>query len=396
MQGPLRITIPIHSLDPGGVERVALGLASEWDRAGHEVTVVLGRSGSPNLCSAPALDYWRIPTRFPTASWETPWMIHCLFSYLLKNGSDVLFCPGNTYAVVAAAMKVLLGEHAPPMVLKVSNALDRPDMAPVMRRGYSRWLRIQGALFDRLVSLSEPMRQEICRTTLARPQQVPVIANPVITRKRLRNLAKLEPRPKAAWSTSYLAAGRLAPQKNFPMLLRAFARVARPHDTLTIAGEGAERPALEELAATLGIAGRVRFPGHLASIDPLLAEADAFVLSSDYEGLPGVIVEALAAGLPVLATDCCVSMPCLLDRGRTGLLVERANEDQFAEGLVRIRQFQPDHGRARAIAATYEVENAAHRYLDMMRELSRSRRHETHHQRALDVMSPRAGRHPLR
>lgn len=396
MQGPLRITIPIHSLDPGGVERVALGLASEWDRAGHQVTVVLGRSGSPNLCSAPALDYWRIPTRLPTAAWETPWMVHCLFSYLLNNKSDVLFCPGNTYAVVAAAMKVLLGEHAPPMVLKVSNALDRPDMAPVMRRGYSSWLRIQGTLFDRLVSLSEPMQREICNATLADPRQVPVIANPVISRQRLKNLARLERRSGSVWNTSYLSAGRLVPQKNFPLLLRAFARAARPHDTLTIAGEGPERAALEQLAANLGIADRVRFPGHLASIDPLLAEADVFVLSSDYEGLPGVIVEALAAGLPVLATDCCVSMPCLLDRGRTGLLVQRGDEEQFADGLIRIRQFENDRDRARAIAATYEMENAAHRYIEMMSELSSSHRHKTNYQRALDVMSPRASRHPLR
>ncbi|MEJ2459321.1 MAG: glycosyltransferase [Novosphingobium sp.] len=237
---------------------------------------------------------------------------------------------------------------------------------------------------------------EICETTLADPRQVPVIANPVVTRKRLRNLTRIERRPASVWSTAYLAAGRLVAQKNFPMLLRAFARSARPHDTLTIAGEGPERTALEQLAAKLGIADRVRFPGYLASIDPLLAEADVFVLSSDYEGLPGVVVEALAAGLPVLATDCCVSMSCLLDQGRTGLLVERGDEAQFADGLVRIRQFRTDTDRAHAIAATYEIESAASRYLELMTELSRSHRRETDRQRALDVMSPRTSRHPMR
>ena len=396
MQGPLRITIPIHSLDPGGVERVALGLASEWDRAGHQVTIVLGRSASANLCSAPPLNYWQIPTRLPTASWETPWMIHCLLSYLLDHRSDVLFFPGNTYAVVGAAIKLLLGDHAPPMVLKVSNALNRPDMSPIMRRGYASWLRIQGNVFDRLVGLSEPMQREICSTTLAACQRVPVIANPIITRKRLAHLARIEHGPGSVWKTHYLAAGRLVLQKNFAMLLRAFAHAARPHDILTIAGEGPERGPLEQLAAHLGIAQQVRFPGHLATIDPLLAQADVFVLSSDYEGLPGVVVEALAAGLPVLATDCCVSMPCLLDEGRTGLLVQRGDEQQFSRGLVRIRQFQPDRARARAIAATYEVEGAAHRYLEMMAELSRSHRRATERKRTLDVMSPRATRHPLR
>lgn len=392
MQGPLRITIPIHSLDPGGVERVALGLASEWQAAGHQVTVVLGRSGSANLCSAPPLDYWQIPTRLPTAAWETPWMVHSLFSYLLDNRSDVLFCPGNTYAIVAAAMKMLLGEHAPPMLLKVSNALDRPDMGALMRGGYAAWLRVQGMLFDRLVGLSEPMYREICRTTGARQEHVSVIANPVINRRRLIRLAKVKRPPESVWKTRYLSAGRLVPQKNYPMLLRAFARAARPHDTLTIAGEGPERETLEQLASRLGIAEQVRFPGHLASIDSLLEQADAFVLSSDYEGLPGVIVEALAAGLPILSTDCCVSMPCLLDQGRTGLLVQRGNEADFAEGLVRIRQFQTDAERARSIASTYEVEGAARRYLELMSELSRSHRREAEQRRHIGLLSSRATR----
>ena len=151
--GPLKIAIPIHSLEPGGVERVALALAVEWQRAGHEVTIVLGRSDSPNLCSAPPLDYWHIPTRRSTRSWETVWMIYCLSTYLVENHADVLFCPGNTYAVLAPALKLLLGEHTPPTVLKISNALHRPDMPAAMQAGYRLWLRAQGAMFDRLIGL---------------------------------------------------------------------------------------------------------------------------------------------------------------------------------------------------------------------------------------------------
>lgn len=380
--------MPIHSLDPGGVERVALGLASEWHRAGHKVTVVLGRSGSRNLCSAPPLDYWQIPTPLPTAGWETPWMVHSLYSYLVAHRSDVLFCPGNTYAVVAAAIRLLLGQHAPPMVLKVSNALDRPDMPPLLRRGYGTWLRIQGSLFDRLVGLSEPMQREIRESTLARAEQVPVIANPVITARRLRQLARLRRDHRSIWSTHYLAAGRLVAQKNFALLLHAFARAARPHDVLSIAGEGPERDALERLAGQLDIAGQVCFHGHLASIDPLLEEADAFVLSSDYEGLPGVVVEALAAGLPVLATDCCVSMGSLLEHGRTGLLVPRGDEDAFARGLIAMRDFHNDAAAARATAAAFEVEGAARRYLDMMAELSRGHRRRQHSRLDLGAGSP--------
>lgn len=382
MKDKLRILIPLHSLDPGGVERVALGLAMQWDRAGHDVTIVLGRSGSAHLTSAPALDYWQLGAPFPTASWETPWMIHSLHACLLKHEADVLFLAGNTYAVVGAAMRVMLGERAPPMVLKVSNALHRPDMPGLLRFGYGTWLRTQGRMFDRLVALSEPMAREIRETTQANARQVAVIANPVVSRRRLSALARIERRPGSVWGTRYLTAGRLVAQKNHALMLRAFARTARPGDTLTIAGEGPERGAIERLANELRIATQVHLPGHLASIDALLADADAFVLSSDYEGLPGVVVEALASGLPVLSTDCCVSMACLLESGRTGLLVSTGNEAAFADGLAKIRAFPGDPARARSIAARYEIEGAANRYIDLMDRLRRE--NERSRQRLLD------------
>jgi glycosyltransferase involved in cell wall biosynthesis len=370
---PLRIAIPIHSLEPGGVERVALGLATRWRNAGHEVTIVLGRSGGSGLGSVPPLDYWSIPTRLATRGWQTPWMVHSLYSFLVERRPDLVFFPGNTYAVVAAAMKLLLGHHTPPMMLKVSNALHRPDMPQPMRTGYGAWLRVQGRLFDSIVALSEPMRREVRELMLAEPRQVSVIANPILTRQRLIQLGRIERRPRSAWGMRYLAAGRLVPQKNFPMLLRAFAAAARAEDMLTIAGDGPDRARLEALAQGLGITGQVRFAGHVASIDPLLAHNDALVLSSDYEGLPGVVVEALAAGLPVLATDCCVSMAAIVEHDRTGLIVPPGCAESFGQGLAALRQLRGDPIRARATAAIYEVENAADRYIDLMHEVTRRR-----------------------
>lgn len=396
MTAPLKIAIPIHSLDPGGVERVALGLATQWRDAGHDVTVVLGRGRVTGLCSAPALDYWQIPTGLPVASGETAWMVHCLYSYLVEHRVDVLFCPGNTYAVVAGAMRVLLGEHAPPMVLKVSNALERHDMGPLMKRGYAAWLRLQAGVFDRIVALSEPMAAEIRSLMRAEPGQVATIANPIMTRRRLLRLGRLAPRQKSPWATAYLTAGRLVPQKNHAMMLRAFARAARPGDTLTIAGEGPARAELDALASQLGIAAQVRFVGHLAAIDPLFETADAFILSSDYEGLPGAVVEALAAGLPVLATDCCVSMAGLVDQGRAGLLVPPGDEAAFAAGLVEIRDHATDPTRARAIARTFEVEAAAERYITLMSDLRRAREREARRRLDMHAQFARAPEHGLR
>jgi glycosyltransferase involved in cell wall biosynthesis len=93
-------------------------------------------------------------------------------------------------------------------------------------------------------------------------------------------------------------------QKNFPRLLRAFAAADPPNAILRIAGDGEQRAELERLAASLGIADRVEFLGFVSDIPALMEEADLFVLSSDYEGLPAVVVEALGCNCPVISTDC--------------------------------------------------------------------------------------------
>lgn len=365
----MRIVIPIHSFEPGGVERVALNLAQAWRDAGHEVVVVLGRTGGWGPACVPDLDYWRIPIRLGTANWETPWMILSLYRYLAKNRADVVFYPGNTYAVVAAAIRLLMGTKTPPAMLKVSNALSRPDMPRWLRYPYGLWLKLQGRIFDRMIGLSEPMSHEIGTLTGAAPDRVLTIANPVLTRQRLRDLAALPRSPGRAASTRYVAAGRLVAQKNYPLMLKGFARGARRGDTLTIAGAGPERDAIMRAVRRLGLTGRVRLTGHVGSVNSLLAQADAFVLSSDYEGLPGVVVEALAAGLPVLATDCCASMACLVETGVTGVLVPPGCEHAMARGFVAVRQLSAAPHRARQLAARYEVERSAERFLQAMADL---------------------------
>ena len=110
MTEPLRIAIPIHSFEPGGVERVALNLAERWQQTGHQVSIVLGRDeGSDRGRVSAHLDYRIVSSRVPTARFETLWMIWCFFLHLSRERVDVIFCPGNTYAIVCVAARLLLG-----------------------------------------------------------------------------------------------------------------------------------------------------------------------------------------------------------------------------------------------------------------------------------------------
>src|SRR5690606_33267050 len=110
----------------------------------------------------------------------------------------------------------------------------------------------------------------------------------------------------------FVAIGRLVAQKNYPLLIEAFALHAWPEDRLTIAGEGPERSSIQSLIDQHELGDRVALAGHSDDVPELLDRSDVLVLSSDYEGLPAVIIEALAAGLPVATTDCCASMGWLV------------------------------------------------------------------------------------
>jgi len=367
----MRIAVPIHSFEPGGVERVALNLCAAWHEDGEYVTVVLGREDGAMRQTAPALDYALRPEPVPTAAFETLWMIWVLRGYLLRERADVLFASGNTYGIVAVAMKLLLGRRCPPIAIKLSNDLYRRDMILPYRKAYHWWLRVQGRWLDHFVGMAQPMRAEIAELMQVPDEKITIIEDPSLEEAQYAALAAL-PRPAAPRPPHYIAVGRLAAQKNFPLLLRAFARLDDPAARLTILGEGAERAKLERLAAELGITDRLAMPGHVADPLPWLAEASAFVLSSDYEGVPAVVIEALAAGLPLAATRCSVSMPGLLGDGAFGRMVEPGDEAGFARAMQEVLIMPFDYAAARAAAAPFRISRAAKRYLDLFAKLAAS------------------------
>ncbi|MFC4254235.1 glycosyltransferase [Altererythrobacter xixiisoli] len=366
----MRIVIPIHSFEPGGVERTGLNLAAEWQRAGEDVVVVLGRDAGATRPTAPQLNYVTRPEPIATHWWETPWMIWCLFLWLRSNRADVLFCAGNTYGIVCVMMKLLLGRRCPPVIAKMSNDLERREMPALGRRFYHLWLRIQGRHFDLVVGMAEPMRDEIAEFMAVPQNRITVIHDPSLTGPQFARLSRMERPARRSDGMHVVSIGRLWSQKNYGVLLQAFAQVRRPADRLTIVGEGPERPRLERLVAELGIADAVDLPGHVHDTAPLLEQGDIFALSSDYEGVPAVIIEALAAAMPIVTTDCSRSMASLVGHGKHGLLVRVGDVAQFADKLDAAREFVVCAPSTRAVAEQFVLDRAASTYLAAMHELS--------------------------
>lgn len=137
----------------------------------------------------------------------------------------------------------------------------------------------------------------------------------------------------------WVAIGRLTEQKNYPMMVRAFAKVIKkyPDEQLRIYGEGLIRNELQCLIDSLCLSGSVVLCGRSADVPAVLADAKGFLMSSDYEGMPNALMEAMAVGLPCIATDCpCGGPDELICNGDNGLLVDVGAEGELAEAIVQL------------------------------------------------------------
>lgn len=372
---PLRVLTFLHSFEPGGVERVALRLHHAWLAAGVDSRLVMGRTTGAMRGEWPGLEPEVLGSEaIPTAHWETLWMILHLPGVIRRIRPDVLFCAGNSYTIVAVMMQLLLGKACPAVAAKISNDLTRADLPAFARPFYRAWLRLQGRMLTRVVGMAPPMRAEIAQLMHAPAERIAIIDDPSLDEADILRLAAARAAAEVAprgLGQRFLAIGRLAAQKNFGLLVDAFAAMAGPNDRLTIVGEGGERRALEGQIKRLGLAGKVRLPGHVSPLDAELAAADALVLSSDYEGVPAVVAEALAAGLRVVATRCSVSMDDMLGAGRFGVLVPVGDGAALASAMTNIANLPFDAEAAREQARRFTVEIASHRYLALMESLAR-------------------------
>ena len=162
-------------------------------------------------------------------------------------------------------------------------------------------VRVSYPKADRLIAVSKGVAEDLSRYFRVPSERVTTIYNPLDV-QAIRAAAG-EDCGLAVHGPYILAAGRLQPVKNFDLLVRAFAK-SRVPCKLVIAGEGPERERLEALVEELGLGGRVLLPGFVANPFPLVAGAHIFALSSNSEGFPNAILEALALGVPVVATNC--------------------------------------------------------------------------------------------
>jgi glycosyltransferase involved in cell wall biosynthesis len=326
-----RLAFFLPGLYEGGAERVFLNLVQGIAAKGNPVDLVLSRAEGPYMP--------QIPDSVRLVDLNTPRVLYsapALARYLRREKPAALL--SALYANIPALWAKRLAGYRGRLLVSEHNTLSvvARDVPDLRWRIYPRLARWFYPWADEIIAVSEGVADDLAAAARLRRDRIEVIYNPVVLpdlHEKAR--APLEhPWFKAGEPPVVVAVGRLTAQKAFDVLIPSFAQVrARRTARLLILGEGEDRLALEEMVNRLGLGGDVSLLGFVPNPYPFMARASVFVLSSRWEGLPTVLVEAMALGVPVVSTDCPSGPREILLGGRHGRLVPVGDIDALANAI---------------------------------------------------------------
>jgi glycosyltransferase involved in cell wall biosynthesis len=347
----------LDQLEVGGVERILINLLTCFLHEGWEPALVLNRAQGVMLEAVPP----GVPIhdlQVGSFSGAVP-----ALARMLREHRPAILVSQRGYLNAIAAIAHLVSGRPGRLVLMEHSLISRMPSRPM-----DRALGLIGpAIYrqaDAVIGVSRGVARDLEKTMRLPSGSVKVLYNPAIpcSDDVARSMAAPIERP---WPQDgkplIVTVGRLSPEKGYAMLIEAFARVREHLDTrLAIIGTGPEQATLERLISAHGLDGHVYLLGYQSNPYAWLRDANAFVLSSLIESFPTVLLEAMAAGVPVVAFDCPEGPREILTPERDGLLVPPQEPEALAQGLCRVltdaklARSLIQGGRDRARAFTFE------------------------------------------
>lgn len=221
---------------------------------------------------------------------------------------------------------------------------------------------------DRIICQASSMAQDLARTLLISEKQITVVPNPLDI-DAVRAAAGRVNKSRPASSPHLLAVGRLSPVKGFDLLLDALAivKTSYPGVRLSIVGSGSQEAFLKAMCACLGLTRSVRFLGEVSQPASYFADASLFVLSSRHEGMPNALLEAAAAGLPLVAVPASGGVVDLLEKQNGAWLASEVSSAALAESLLTALQvLKPGERFAHSFIEPFRIENSIHAYEELI------------------------------
>lgn len=343
----MKFTVIVARYAITGVPLAQARLASALAARGHEVDLIIGYVAEglpvPKLKGVTVIHFKRPKARM---------VLFDMVRYLREAKPDAIFSAEDHLNAIVIASALLSGSKAKITGSSRVNPFDTYSKKILSKRWFLK--RIMGALMWRanaLTCVSKAMVDQY--RTLFRNAPHACVYNIVDTPTARVRITEPVDHPWFIDSTipTLVAAGQLGPWKGFSDLIAAVHIVAQEHPLrLVIFGEGEHRAALQAQINALGMEDKIHLDGHVSNPLKYFAHADAFVLSSLFEGMPNVLIEAMMAGCTPVATDCPTGPREILESGRYGYLVPVQDPDALAAGIKNaLRSPVPPETLAEAI-----------------------------------------------
>ncbi|WP_196800134.1 MULTISPECIES: glycosyltransferase [unclassified Thioalkalivibrio] len=349
----------------GGTYRRLMNQIHVWTRDGWSVELVTFRDGEmfypDEMPSSVACVH--LGTRGKLA---TTW---ALWRYLRRRQPQIILSVNHITNMILAQVG-MLPETGARRFLSVPNTFGESEKLaaePRRREQKFRQIRRWYPRSDGVIAVSDGVRDDLVDTVGLKGVTVQRIYSGSVAQGTLDRASEPVDHP---WLTDktcpvILSAGRLVPQKDYPTLLRAFARLRERREArLIIVGKGREEGALRALAKELGIENDMDLPGFVSNPYAWMARSDVFALSSRWEGLVNVVMEALGLGVPVVSTDCPSGPREILAHGRYGLLVPMQDPQALACAIDQTLRGEAPVFEQEEAVRPFLVETASRAYLD--------------------------------
>lgn len=370
----------LPSLVGGGAERAMLNLAIGFANQGFGVDIVLVKAKGDYLPEVP--DQVRVVDLNATR------LILSLpqFVQYMRNNRPTVMISTMEDTNLAAILAKKIADVPTRMIVTVQNqiSLEAKHSNDLKRKVVPYILRWFYPMADGIVAASQGVAEDLATVTGLSPDLIQTIYNPIVTDALMEKVNQSANHPWLRLDDSddlsrddlsiersldddqepmVLAVGRLTVQKDFPTLLRAFAKLRQVQPAkLIILGEGEERSQLESLIEQLGLSSVVDLPGFVPNPCAFMSQAQVFVLSSAWEGFGNVLVESLAAGTPVVSTDCPSGPSEILADGCYGKLVPVGDVSQLADAMLETIQTRSSPQVLRERSQLFSLERVLEQY----------------------------------
>ncbi|MDV3347908.1 glycosyltransferase [Leptolyngbyaceae cyanobacterium CCMR0082] len=369
------ISLFIPNLDGGGAERVMLHLAEGFAERGFAVDLVVAKAEGAYLSNIPDnIRLINLEAKSPVLLFKTL----ALKQYLKQEQPAFLISTLDIFSSATWA-KLLAGVNTRVVMCVQTNLSQQFQDRHAMLMQKIKWAVVKRFYpwADAIVTASEGVARDLEQHTQISMQQMTVIHNPVVTSDFTQKAQETIAHPwfEEGQPPVLLGVGRIVKQKSFATLVQAFALVRKQHPArLMILGdvdprEPEVKPELDALIEKFGLQDDVLFLGFVENPYAYMARANVFVLSSIYEGFGNVVAEAIAAGTPVVSTDCESGPAEILNKGQYGALVPVGNYEAMANAIVSTLKDPMDTTVLKARSQAFTIDCIVRQYLDVLNSL---------------------------